>query len=181
MKGYSGPPMTLGNAAPAGVRLVVWCRGCGRQVEPTLAKWSSATAPRQPVPDWHARLACSGCGSRQVDFVVIRTEPWPATGTTLWPGVWASPYSWHGCTSLGCHGTGVGRCRCRRVCERGRQIAVLSDGFIMRNLRRDIGITATGWTERELGAAPVGERLPDSCGIGDGVGPDGRPLIFSIS
>jgi hypothetical protein len=26
------------------------------------------------VIDWHARLACSDCGSRQVDFVVTGTE-----------------------------------------------------------------------------------------------------------
>jgi hypothetical protein len=23
-----------------------------------------------PVPDWHKRLVCSACGSRQIDFVV---------------------------------------------------------------------------------------------------------------
>jgi hypothetical protein len=27
-----------------------------------------------PVPEWHARLISSGCGSRQVDFVVTGTE-----------------------------------------------------------------------------------------------------------
>jgi hypothetical protein len=26
------------------------------------------------VPDWHARLVCSQCGSRRVDFVVTGTE-----------------------------------------------------------------------------------------------------------
>jgi hypothetical protein len=26
------------------------------------------------VPDWRERLICSGCGSRQVDFVVTGTE-----------------------------------------------------------------------------------------------------------
>jgi hypothetical protein len=34
MKPYRGPPMTLGNTAAAGVRLVAWCRDGGRQVEP---------------------------------------------------------------------------------------------------------------------------------------------------
>jgi hypothetical protein len=33
MKPYRGPPTTLGNAAAAGVRSVVWCRDCERQVE----------------------------------------------------------------------------------------------------------------------------------------------------
>jgi hypothetical protein len=30
---YTGPPMTLGNAAAARVRLIVWCKACGHQVE----------------------------------------------------------------------------------------------------------------------------------------------------
>jgi hypothetical protein len=34
---YSGPPMTLSNAAAAPVRLIVWCRDCGRQREPDPA------------------------------------------------------------------------------------------------------------------------------------------------
>jgi hypothetical protein len=38
MKAYRGPLMTLGNAAAAGVRLVVWCRDCRRQVEPDPAE-----------------------------------------------------------------------------------------------------------------------------------------------
>jgi hypothetical protein len=29
-----GPPMTLGNAAMAGGRLIVWCKKCQHQVEP---------------------------------------------------------------------------------------------------------------------------------------------------
>jgi hypothetical protein len=34
MKSQPGPPMTLGNAANAKVRLIVWCKTCGHQVEP---------------------------------------------------------------------------------------------------------------------------------------------------
>ena len=30
--------MTLGNAAAARVRLIVWCKGCGHQVEPHPAR-----------------------------------------------------------------------------------------------------------------------------------------------
>jgi hypothetical protein len=26
------------------------------------------------VADWHARLVCAGCGSRQIDFVATGTE-----------------------------------------------------------------------------------------------------------
>ena len=31
-------PMTLGNAAAAGMRLIMWCLDCGRQVEPDPAR-----------------------------------------------------------------------------------------------------------------------------------------------
>jgi hypothetical protein len=34
VKSEPGPPMTLGGAAAAGVRLIVWCRDCSRRVEP---------------------------------------------------------------------------------------------------------------------------------------------------
>jgi hypothetical protein len=34
MKSTPGPPMTLGNAAAARVRLIVWCRACQHNVEP---------------------------------------------------------------------------------------------------------------------------------------------------
>ena len=34
MKAYRGPPMTLGAAAAAQVRLIVWCKACQHQVEP---------------------------------------------------------------------------------------------------------------------------------------------------
>jgi hypothetical protein len=34
MNPYRGPPMTLGNAAAAGGRLIAWCRQCGHEVEP---------------------------------------------------------------------------------------------------------------------------------------------------
>jgi hypothetical protein len=33
MNAYDGPPMTLGNAAAARVRLIVWCLERGRRVE----------------------------------------------------------------------------------------------------------------------------------------------------
>jgi hypothetical protein len=64
MKPYRGPPMTLGNAAAARVRLIVWCRDCGRQVEPDAGEMVERYGAEITVPDWHARLVCSGCGSR---------------------------------------------------------------------------------------------------------------------
>jgi hypothetical protein len=38
VNGYPGPPMTLGNAAAAHVRLIVWCEACQHQVEPEPAE-----------------------------------------------------------------------------------------------------------------------------------------------
>jgi hypothetical protein len=64
----------LGNAAAARVRLVVRCRDCGRQVEPDPGEIAERCGAETTVIDWHARLTCSGCGSRQVDFVVTGTE-----------------------------------------------------------------------------------------------------------
>ena len=74
MKSPPGPPMTLGNAANAKVRLIVWCKTCGRQVEPDpvgmFARYGADTA----VLNWRDRLVCSGCGGRQVDMVVTGTS-----------------------------------------------------------------------------------------------------------
>jgi hypothetical protein len=72
MNAYHGPPMTLGNAAAAKVRLIVWCRDCGRQVEPDPGKMAERYGAEMTVPDWGDRLVCSGC--RQVEFVVTGTE-----------------------------------------------------------------------------------------------------------
>ena len=48
MKPYRGPPMTLGNAAAARVRLIVWCRHCGRQVEPDPAEMAGRYGAEKP-------------------------------------------------------------------------------------------------------------------------------------
>jgi hypothetical protein len=66
--------MTLGAAAAAGVRLIVWCRACRRRVEPDPAELAERYGAAIPVLDWKARLVCSECGSREVDMVVTGTE-----------------------------------------------------------------------------------------------------------
>jgi rubredoxin len=68
------PPMTLGNAAAARVRLIVWCRACGHRVEPDAGELARRHGPETTVPDWRERLVCSRCGSRNVDMVVTGTE-----------------------------------------------------------------------------------------------------------
>jgi hypothetical protein len=67
--------MTLGSAAAAGVRLIVWCWDCRHQVEPDPAKHATRYGAQTTVLDWKARLVCAGCGSRKVDMVVSGTKP----------------------------------------------------------------------------------------------------------
>jgi ferredoxin len=71
---YTGPPMTLGNAAKAGVRLIVWCKTCQHRVEPDPAEQERRYGADTAVPEWRERLVCSACGSRDVDMVVSGTE-----------------------------------------------------------------------------------------------------------
>jgi hypothetical protein len=68
MKSYIGPPMTLGNAAAAHVRLIVWCKACQHQVEPDPAEMAERYGAEMTVPEWRRRLVCSRCGSRDVDM-----------------------------------------------------------------------------------------------------------------
>ena len=56
-------PMTLGNAAAGHVRLIVWCLDCQHQVEPDPAEMAERYGAETSVPNWHARLVCSECGS----------------------------------------------------------------------------------------------------------------------
>jgi hypothetical protein len=66
---YHGPPMTLGNAAAARVRLIVWCLDCHHQVEPDPAEMAERYSAEMTIPDWHERLVCRQCGGRRIDFV----------------------------------------------------------------------------------------------------------------
>jgi hypothetical protein len=66
--------MTLGVAAAAGVRLIVWCKECRHQVEPDPAAMAAWYGAETSVLDWRERLVCSRCGSRQVDMVLTGTK-----------------------------------------------------------------------------------------------------------
>jgi hypothetical protein len=70
MKSRPGPPMTLGNAAAVRVRLIVWCRDCGHQVEPDPVEQAGRYGEATSVLDWRARLVCSHCGGRAIDMVL---------------------------------------------------------------------------------------------------------------
>jgi hypothetical protein len=69
MKSEPGPPMTLGGAAAAQVRLIVWCKDCQHQVEPDPGEMAARCGRRDPVLDWRERLLPCPCGSRQADVV----------------------------------------------------------------------------------------------------------------
>jgi hypothetical protein len=70
MKSEFGRPATLGSSAAAGVRFIVWCKACSHQVEPDPTQQAERYGAETTLIDWHARLSCSKCGSRQVDMVV---------------------------------------------------------------------------------------------------------------
>jgi hypothetical protein len=66
--------MTLGGAAAAQVRLIVWCKGCGHQVEPDPVEMAARYGAETPVLDWRAKLVCAKRGGRQADMVVTGTK-----------------------------------------------------------------------------------------------------------
>jgi hypothetical protein len=56
VKSEPGPPMTLGSAAAARVRLIVWCKECRHQVEPDPAVMAARYGAETPVS-----IGGSGC------------------------------------------------------------------------------------------------------------------------
>lgn len=74
MKAHTELPMTLGNAAAAHVRLVVWCKDCCHQVEPDPAAMAARYRAETTAPDWRERLIYSHSGCRSVDMVVTGTQ-----------------------------------------------------------------------------------------------------------
>jgi hypothetical protein len=68
------PPVTLGNAAAARVRLIVWCKSCQHQVERDPAEMAARDGADTSVPDWAERLVWGKCGSRNVNMLVSGTK-----------------------------------------------------------------------------------------------------------
>ena len=66
--------MTLGSAAAAGVRLIVWCRECTHQGEPDPAEMAARYGADTSVPDWAERLVWGKYGSRNVNMLVSGTK-----------------------------------------------------------------------------------------------------------
>jgi hypothetical protein len=74
VKSEPGPPVTLGGAAAAGVRIIVWCKACRHQVEPDPAELAERYGAGVSVLDWRDRLICSRCGGRDNDMVLTGTR-----------------------------------------------------------------------------------------------------------
>ena len=66
--------MTLGVAATAGVRLIVWCKECQHQVEPDPNEMATRYDADTSVLHWRERLVCSRSGGRPVDMVLTGTK-----------------------------------------------------------------------------------------------------------
>jgi hypothetical protein len=52
----------------------VWRKAWHYQVEPDPSEQAQRYGAETTVPDWHERLVCSKCGSREIDMVVTGTE-----------------------------------------------------------------------------------------------------------
>src|SRR5262249_9699617 len=69
---YRGPPMTLGNAATACVRLVGWCKDAGI-TEPDPAQQVQRYGAETSFLDWRERV-CSPWATRDIKMVVTERE-----------------------------------------------------------------------------------------------------------
>ena len=56
VKSEPGPPMTLGGAAAAQLRFIVWCKDCQHQVEPDPGEMAERYGTATTVLDWSERL-----------------------------------------------------------------------------------------------------------------------------
>jgi hypothetical protein len=63
-------PATLGSAARAHLLLRVWCNRCRHLVDVDPGEQAERYGADIPVREWAARLICSQCSNRAVDFVV---------------------------------------------------------------------------------------------------------------
>jgi hypothetical protein len=76
MKSTPGPPMTLGNAATARVRLIVWCKGCQHKVEPDTAALGNQDAGSRTAgaPLWRTSSAFIGAPKTPESGITAITE-----------------------------------------------------------------------------------------------------------
>jgi hypothetical protein len=63
-------PATLGSTARANLLLRVWCTNCLHGMDLDPDEQARRYGAGLPVRKWAARLACSRCGGRHIDFVI---------------------------------------------------------------------------------------------------------------
>jgi hypothetical protein len=63
VKAELGWPMMLGAATAAKVRLIVWCKSCGHQVEPDSAEMAARYSAGTSVLDWRTSWRAPASGS----------------------------------------------------------------------------------------------------------------------
>jgi hypothetical protein len=56
MQSEPGRSITLGSAAAAGLRLIIWCKDCSHQFEPDPAELAAQYGAEMPVLDWRERF-----------------------------------------------------------------------------------------------------------------------------
>ena len=56
------PPLTLGQALAASVRIITWCKLCEHKFEPDVAELAERYGATTTVIAWAKRLRCSRCG-----------------------------------------------------------------------------------------------------------------------
>jgi hypothetical protein len=59
---------------PAQVRLTVWSKDCGYQVDADPVAMPARYGVNTSVLEWHKRLVCTQCGGREVDMVLTGTK-----------------------------------------------------------------------------------------------------------
>jgi hypothetical protein len=77
MNAYHGPPMTLGNAAAARVRLIVWCLDCRHQVEPDPAEMAERYGANLAVASARRNAECSSTERRCSHVLTSRVQAAP--------------------------------------------------------------------------------------------------------
>ena len=63
-------PATLNSTAKMDLLLHTWCIRCQHQVDVDPGEQAARYGADLPVLEWGARLICSQCGSRTVNYVV---------------------------------------------------------------------------------------------------------------
>jgi Zn finger protein HypA/HybF involved in hydrogenase expression len=70
MKSTSNSVMTLGSAAAAHNRVVVWCKDCNYLAEPDPAEMAERYGAKTSMVDWHREFVCPKCGGQQIHMVL---------------------------------------------------------------------------------------------------------------